>query len=69
MEVARKFDFKIISIKDLIEYRIKRDSLIEELVTRVSMPTQYYGDLTLVAFKEKLSSHRTQPDKAENGKR
>lgn len=54
MEVARKFDFKIISIKDLIEYRIKRDSLIEEVV-RVSMPTQY-GDFTLVAFKEKLSS-------------
>lgn len=53
-EVARKFDFKIISIKDLIEYRIKRDSLIEEVV-RVSMPTKY-GDFTLVAFKEKLSS-------------
>jgi len=32
MEVAKKFDFKIISIKDLIEYRIKRDSLIEEIV-------------------------------------
>lgn len=54
IEVARKFDFKIISIKDLIEYRIKRDSLIEEVV-RVSMPT-LYGDFTLVAFKEKLSS-------------
>src|SRR5215213_1063553 len=31
-EIAKKFDFKIISIKDLIEYRIKRDSLIEEVV-------------------------------------
>src|SRR5437868_2450252 len=30
IEVARKFDFRIISIKDLIEYRIKTDSLIEE---------------------------------------
>ncbi|MFN8291244.1 MAG: bifunctional 3,4-dihydroxy-2-butanone-4-phosphate synthase/GTP cyclohydrolase II [Chitinophagaceae bacterium] len=54
LEVARKFDFHIISIKDLIEYRIKRDSLIEEVV-RVAMPTQY-GDFTLVAFKEKLSA-------------
>lgn len=54
-EVARKFDFKIISIKDLIEYRIKSDSLIEEVV-RVDMPTKY-GDFTLVAFKEKLSSN------------
>ncbi|WP_276504565.1 bifunctional 3,4-dihydroxy-2-butanone-4-phosphate synthase/GTP cyclohydrolase II [Terrimonas pollutisoli] len=54
-EVAKKFDFKIISIKDLIEYRIKRDSLIEEVV-RVDMPTKY-GDFKLVAFKEKNSSN------------
>src|SRR6188768_73713 len=30
-KVAEKFDFKLISIKNLIEYRIKRDSLIEEI--------------------------------------
>ncbi|MFC0773123.1 bifunctional 3,4-dihydroxy-2-butanone-4-phosphate synthase/GTP cyclohydrolase II [Terrimonas alba] len=54
-EVAKKFDFKIISIKDLIEYRIKRDSLIEEIV-RVDMPTKY-GDFKLVAFKEKNSTN------------
>ncbi|MFD2920652.1 bifunctional 3,4-dihydroxy-2-butanone-4-phosphate synthase/GTP cyclohydrolase II [Terrimonas rubra] len=53
IEVARKFDFKLISIKDLIEYRLKRDSLIEEIV-RVDMPTQY-GHFQLVAFKEKSS--------------
>ena len=52
-EIARKFDLKIISIKDLIEYRIKSDSLIEEIV-RVAMPTQF-GDFQLVAFKEKNS--------------
>jgi len=51
IEVAKKFDFKLISIKDLIEYRIKRDSLIEEVV-RVNMPT-LYGDFKLVAFNEK----------------
>jgi 3,4-dihydroxy 2-butanone 4-phosphate synthase / GTP cyclohydrolase II len=54
IEVAKKFDFKIICIKDLIEFRIKRDSLIEEIV-RVDMPTRY-GDFKLVAFKEKNSS-------------
>ncbi|HYM94101.1 MAG TPA: 3,4-dihydroxy-2-butanone-4-phosphate synthase, partial [Chitinophagaceae bacterium] len=54
-EVAKKFDFKIISIKDLIEYRLKRDSLIEEIV-RVDMPTKY-GDFKLVAFAEKNSSN------------
>ena len=55
VEVARKFNFKIISIKDLIEYRIKRDSLIEEVV-RVDMPTKF-GDFVLVAFKEKNSNN------------
>ncbi len=53
IEVAKKFDFKLISIKDLIEYRLKRDSLIEEIV-RVDMPTQH-GHFQLVAFKEKSS--------------
>ena len=55
IEVAEKFDFKIISIKDLIEYRLKRDSLIEEIV-RVDMPTRY-GHFKLVAFQEKNTSN------------
>jgi 3,4-dihydroxy 2-butanone 4-phosphate synthase / GTP cyclohydrolase II len=54
-EVAKKFDFRIISIKDLIEYRIKRDSLIEEVV-QVDMPTKY-GSFKLAAFREKHSSN------------
>src|SRR5690606_8112146 len=45
-------DLKLISIKDLIEYRLKKsDTLIEEIV-RVEMPTKY-GDFKLVAFSEK----------------
>lgn len=55
IEVAKKFDFKLITIKDLIEYRIKTDSLIEEVV-RVEMPTKY-GNFMLVAFTEKNSSN------------
>lgn len=54
-EVAKKFDFKIVSIKDLIEYRIKRDSLIEEVV-RVDMPTKF-GHFKLAAFREKHTSN------------
>lgn len=54
-EIAEKFDFKLISIKDLIEYRLKTDSLIEEIV-RVDMPTQF-GHFKLIAFKEKNSSN------------
>ncbi|HEX7902881.1 MAG TPA: bifunctional 3,4-dihydroxy-2-butanone-4-phosphate synthase/GTP cyclohydrolase II [Chitinophagaceae bacterium] len=55
IEVAKRFDFKLITIKDLIEYRIKTDSLIEEIV-RVDMPTMY-GDFQLVAFREKNSTN------------
>ncbi|WP_205510770.1 bifunctional 3,4-dihydroxy-2-butanone-4-phosphate synthase/GTP cyclohydrolase II [Longitalea arenae] len=50
-EIARKFDLKLISIKDLIEYRLKTDSLIEEIV-RVDMPTKW-GNFKLIAFNEK----------------
>lgn len=55
VEVAKKFEFKLISIKDLIEYRIKIDSLVEEVV-RVDMPTKY-GHFKLVAFREKNSTN------------
>lgn len=50
-EIAARFDLKIISIKDLIEFRLQTDSLIEEVV-RVEMPTQF-GQFKLVAFREK----------------
>ena len=53
IEIAKKFDLKIISIKDLIEYRLNSDSLVEEIV-RVDMPTKN-GHFKLVAFKEKTT--------------
>ncbi len=49
-EIAQKFDLKIISIKDLIEYRLRTESLIEEEV-RVNMPTKH-GDFELIAFRQ-----------------
>ncbi|MGC4059306.1 MAG: bifunctional 3,4-dihydroxy-2-butanone-4-phosphate synthase/GTP cyclohydrolase II [Chitinophagaceae bacterium] len=51
LEIAKKFDLKIISIKDLIAYRFEKECLIEEIV-RVEMPTKY-GDFKLVDFKQK----------------
>lgn len=50
MKIAKKFDLKIVSIADLIEYRIKNESLIERVVD-VKMPTSY-GNFQLFAFKE-----------------
>ncbi len=54
-EIAKKFDFRLISIRDLIEYRMKTDSLIEEIV-RVDMPTKF-GHFKLIAFREKNTSN------------
>ncbi|HTN45613.1 MAG TPA: bifunctional 3,4-dihydroxy-2-butanone-4-phosphate synthase/GTP cyclohydrolase II [Flavipsychrobacter sp.] len=50
LEIAKKFDLKIISIKDLIAYRLKIESLVEEEV-RVQMPTKH-GNFELIAFRQ-----------------
>lgn len=55
MIIAKKFNLKLISIKDLIEYRLRIDSLIEEIV-RVDMPTKY-GDFKLISFLEKNTNN------------
>jgi len=51
LEIAKKFNLKIISIADLIEYRLKNDTLIDAVV-EVDMPTKL-GDFKLHAFKVK----------------
>jgi 3,4-dihydroxy 2-butanone 4-phosphate synthase/GTP cyclohydrolase II len=51
MEVSKKFGIKIISIKDLIAYRLKYESLVEKGET-VNMPTQY-GFFQLIPFRQK----------------
>jgi 3,4-dihydroxy 2-butanone 4-phosphate synthase/GTP cyclohydrolase II len=51
MVLARQFGMKIISIKDLIEYRLQTDSLIEQVVV-VDMPTKY-GHFNLHVFRER----------------
>jgi len=51
IKVAEKFDLKIISIEDLIKYRIEHESLINREIS-VQMPTKF-GDFDLVAFKQK----------------
>ncbi len=50
IDIAKKFDLKIISIKDLIEYRLKKETLIRE-EARVEMPTKF-GRFELIAFRQ-----------------
>lgn len=49
-QIAQKFGLKIISIKDLIAYRLRTETLICEEV-RVEMPTKY-GMFELIAFTQ-----------------
>jgi 3,4-dihydroxy 2-butanone 4-phosphate synthase/GTP cyclohydrolase II len=51
MEIAQKFNLKIISIEDLIAYRIQKESLIEKGET-VTLPTEF-GNFKLVPFLDK----------------
>lgn len=55
IELAKRFDMKIISIADLIAYRIKNESLIERGVC-VKLPTKY-GSFRLIPFRQ-LSNNR-----------
>lgn len=50
-EFAQRFDLKIITIKDLIAYRLKKESLIE-VGEKVDMPTEY-GHFKLIPFRQK----------------
>ncbi len=51
MEVSKKFDIKIITIKDLIAYRLKMESIVEK-GDEVDMPTEY-GHFRLIPFRQK----------------
>ena len=51
MEVSKKFDIKIICIKDLIAYRLKTESIVDK-GEEVDMPTEY-GHFRLIPFRQK----------------
>ena len=49
-KIAEKFDLKIISIEDLIKYRLSKETLIERQVA-VNLPTER-GNYRLVAYRQ-----------------
>jgi 3,4-dihydroxy 2-butanone 4-phosphate synthase/GTP cyclohydrolase II len=49
-EIAKKFNLRLISIKDLIEYRLAKESLIKREIG-VNMPTEW-GNFDMVAFRQ-----------------
>jgi 3,4-dihydroxy 2-butanone 4-phosphate synthase/GTP cyclohydrolase II len=53
IKFAEKFNLKIISIKDLIHYRLQRESIVEKVVV-VDLPTKY-GHFKLHAYRVKTT--------------
>ncbi|PCJ27413.1 MAG: bifunctional 3,4-dihydroxy-2-butanone-4-phosphate synthase/GTP cyclohydrolase II [Flavobacteriales bacterium] len=49
-EIAKKHNLQIISIEDLIEYRLKNETLIKKEV-QIKLPTEH-GDFEMVAYKQ-----------------
>ncbi|HRR10287.1 MAG TPA: bifunctional 3,4-dihydroxy-2-butanone-4-phosphate synthase/GTP cyclohydrolase II [Rhodothermales bacterium] len=53
MDLASQFGMKIITIKDLIAYRMKQEKLVSRVI-EVDMPTRF-GHFTMVAYEERLT--------------
>jgi 3,4-dihydroxy 2-butanone 4-phosphate synthase/GTP cyclohydrolase II len=51
IKVAERFSLRLITIKDLIEYRLQKESLVKRVIS-VEMPTKH-GDFELIAFEQK----------------
>ncbi len=51
LKIAEKFDLKIVSIADIIAYRLKSESIVEKGVM-VEMPTRW-GEFKMIPFRQK----------------
>lgn len=51
LKLAKKFDIRIISIRDLIKYRLEKESILEKGV-RVHLPTEH-GDFDFIPFRQR----------------
>ncbi|MCK9426015.1 MAG: bifunctional 3,4-dihydroxy-2-butanone-4-phosphate synthase/GTP cyclohydrolase II [Ignavibacteriaceae bacterium] len=52
IELAEKFNLKVLTVKDLIQYRIKKESLVEK-ITEINLPTSK-GNFRMFLFENKI---------------
>ena len=57
LEIASRFDLKVISIEDLVAYRMRTERIIERQVD-VKLPTTF-GDFDLVAYRQTTTGEDT----------
>ena len=56
IEFSKKHNIKIGTIADIIQYRLKNDTLIKE-EARAKLPTAYGGEFEVIAFSNKMDNH------------
>jgi 3,4-dihydroxy 2-butanone 4-phosphate synthase/GTP cyclohydrolase II len=56
MEVAKRHNLKIVTIKDLIKYRMRTESFVKRLVT-VKMPTEHGGEFNAIAYTNDIDNN------------
>ena len=53
---AKEFDMKIVSVADIIEYRLRKDRLVRRMV-ETTIPTKYGGDFQAIAYENDVDIH------------
>lgn len=53
---AKQHQLSLLSIRDLIQYRLQTESLVQEIAS-IRLPTEEYGDLTIKLFESCMEKH------------
>jgi len=56
MEFAKKHNLKIVTIKDIIKYRMRTESFVKRLAT-VKLPTKYGKEFTAIAYTNDIDNN------------
>lgn len=56
LEFSKKHNLKIVTIKDIIKYRMRNELFVKRLAT-VKLPTTYGGDFTAIAYANAIDSN------------
>lgn len=56
MEFAKKHHLKIVTIKDIIKYRMRNELFVKRIAT-VKLPTTYGGDFTAIAYDNAIDNN------------
>ncbi|MBI5559673.1 MAG: bifunctional 3,4-dihydroxy-2-butanone-4-phosphate synthase/GTP cyclohydrolase II [Deltaproteobacteria bacterium] len=55
-KTAREHNLRIVTIADIIEYRLRKDRLVRRAAT-ATVPTRYAGEFTAIAYQNDVDSH------------